>query len=147
MDPISIAASVLAIATAAEQTRRALDRVRTALKTLPGRLSALNNQVTDLEVLLRQIASLMASRNDHPELVTTEAQDRIRDVIRRADVLLQELRDLSAKVEKAGDGHSRMGSIQRSRAWQRHLPRLHEIQDELSDLKSTINLLLGTSNS
>lgn len=147
MDPLSITAGVLAVVTAAGQTRRALERVRTALKAMPGRLSALNNQVADLEVLLRQIASLMASRDQHPELATAEAHDQIRDVVSRATALLQELRELSAKVERSGNSQSRIGSIQRARTWQRHLPRLHEIQDGLTGVKSTLNLLLGASNS
>jgi len=75
MDPLSVTAGVLAIITATEQTRRALDRVRSALKAMPGRLSALNNQVADLEVLLHQIVSLMASHDEHPELARPEAHN------------------------------------------------------------------------
>jgi len=147
MDPLSITTAVLTIITAAEQTRRALDRVRTVLKAMPGRLSALNNQVVDLEVLLHQIVSLMESHDQHPELARPEAHSQIQDVVHRAGALLQELRDLSARIEKAGDGRSRLGSVQRARAWQRYLPRLHEIQDSLTGVKSTLNLLLGASNS
>lgn len=147
MDPLSITTAVLTIITAAEQTRRALDRVRTVLKAMPGRLSALNNQVADLEVLLHQIVRLMESHDQHPELARPEAHSQIQDVVHRAGALLQELRHLSAQIEKAGDGQSRIGSIQRARAWQRYLPRLHEIQDDLTGVKSTLNLLLGASNS
>jgi hypothetical protein len=38
-------------------------------------------------------------------------------------------------------------SMQRMRAWQRHLPRMHGIQDQLSQAKTTLNLLLGASHS
>ncbi|KAK3900475.1 ankyrin repeat-containing domain protein [Staphylotrichum tortipilum] len=140
MDPLSIAAGVLAV-TAAEQTRRALDRVRTALKTIPGRLSALNNQVADLEVLLRQIVSLMASRDQHPELATAEAHNQIRDVARRASGSLRELRDLSAQIEKSGNSQSRIGSIQRARTWHGYLARLHEIQDGLTVMRLRLDLV------
>lgn len=62
MDPLSISASVIAIATLAAQNCSALSDLRSICQNLPGRLHAVNNEVADLNFVLLQISLLFNDR-------------------------------------------------------------------------------------
>jgi enamine deaminase RidA (YjgF/YER057c/UK114 family) len=66
MDPISVTASVIAVATLAAQIAAALSDLRTLCKQLPGRLHALSNEVSDVEVVLIQVAKVIEERSCSP---------------------------------------------------------------------------------
>jgi enamine deaminase RidA (YjgF/YER057c/UK114 family) len=57
MDPLSVTASVIAVATLAAQITSALSELRTLCKQLPGRAHALSNKISDIEVFLVQVAN------------------------------------------------------------------------------------------
>jgi hypothetical protein len=62
MDPLSITASAVTVATLAASTCRAFADLRALCKSLPGRLHALNNEVADIEVVLIQVATVFDER-------------------------------------------------------------------------------------
>lgn len=59
MDPLSAAASVIAIATVAGQVGKAFAELRKDCSELPGRLHALSNEITDIEFVLHQVAAVL----------------------------------------------------------------------------------------
>jgi len=68
MNPLSITASVITVASLAASTGRAFSDLRALCKTLPGRLHALSNEVTDIELILYQVASVLEKRASDPVL-------------------------------------------------------------------------------
>ncbi|KAK7957231.1 uncharacterized protein PG986_006453 [Apiospora aurea] len=60
MDPLSIAASVTALATLATQICSVISQLRSLCKSLPGRLHALNNEVADFELLSGPLSNAAA---------------------------------------------------------------------------------------
>ena len=56
MDPLSAAASVIAVATVAAQTCEAFSKLSGLHKAIPGRLHVLKNKVVDIELVLHQVA-------------------------------------------------------------------------------------------
>jgi hypothetical protein len=66
MDPLSIIASVLTLATAAAQIGTAISRLR-HFGEVPGKIYALKNEVSDLEVVLRQIGQALKQKSLAPD--------------------------------------------------------------------------------
>ncbi len=62
MDPLSLAASVITVATVATQPWNAFLKLRGLHKAIPGRLHALNNEVVDIELVLHQVAVVIRKR-------------------------------------------------------------------------------------
>jgi hypothetical protein len=62
MDPLSIIASSIAVATLAASTCEAFSNLRALCKSFPGRLHALNNEVADIEIVLIQVAKVVEER-------------------------------------------------------------------------------------
>ena len=66
LDPLSITTAILGIGTVAASTSRAFQELRELCKTLPGRLHALSNEVSDIELVLYQVASVVESELEIP---------------------------------------------------------------------------------
>lgn len=65
MDPLSITAGVIAVATLAVQTSNTFNELRKLCRRLPGRIHAVNNEVSDLELNLLQVASLLEEQSSY----------------------------------------------------------------------------------
>ena len=59
MDPLSVTAGIIAVAGLAAKSGLAFHNLRTACKSLSGRLHALSNEVVDIELVLRQVAPVV----------------------------------------------------------------------------------------
>ncbi len=90
MDPLSIAAGAIAVATLAAKTCSALADLRSLCRSLPGRLHALNNEVADLQLVLFQLASLIKERACLPE----SGQSTIPHLLKQAETRLIELESI-----------------------------------------------------
>lgn len=73
MDPLSITAGIVSVGTVAASTARAFKELRELCKTLPGRLHALSNEVSDIELVLYQVASVVEKRTGDSALKEEEA--------------------------------------------------------------------------
>ncbi|KAG8625551.1 hypothetical protein KVT40_005952 [Elsinoe batatas] len=131
-DPISIAASVITLAAAAAQISKALSRLR-AFGELPEQIHSLKNEVTDLEVVLRQIGHRFQQR-----IVAPAIEDApLRKMLSRTKVQLGSLADALERVATAcADG--KVNLIGRS---------FKSLHGELQAIKASFNLMLSTSNS
>ncbi|KAL8958300.1 MAG: hypothetical protein Q9193_004614 [Seirophora villosa] len=143
MDPLSIVASVIAVAGLAASTSRAFHELRSLCKTLPGRLHALSNEVADFELVLHQVRIAFEERSTDP--LFKDHASSIPKVLQGADRKLEELRAIVQKFSR---------SCRRGRApfigaltWRKDLPKLQALQEDIRTIKCNLNILLGASNS
>lgn len=141
MDPLSAAASVIAVATFAAQICSALADLRLLCQHLPGRLHAVNNEVADLELVLFQVAALIKERACLPE----SKQSAVPHLLKQAQIKLVQLKSIvdrlsitcrNAKIPIVG-----------ASAWRREQRKLEELQEDIRTVKCSLNVMLGTSNS
>ena len=140
MDPISLTASIIAVAA---KTGRAFYDLRSACKSLPWRLHALNNEVVDLELVLHQVAALAEKRAQDPDFV--DQQYNIPRLLKQAQTKLDELRRIVEKLTRLPK-RSRI-PLFRVAAWRIEQPLLLALQEDLKTVKCSLNILLGASNS
>ncbi|KAI1880790.1 hypothetical protein JX265_001030 [Neoarthrinium moseri] len=143
MDPLTIATSVVALASLAAKVGHLIGELRENYTSLPGRLHALGNEVEDLRVVLHRVASLS---NDRERLkLDTDEESNIPDLIRRGEEKLLTLEEiLGALVVTAS---KKRELLFRSLQWRREQSRIASIQDDIKRVKSNFNILLGVSNS
>jgi Fungal N-terminal domain of STAND proteins len=141
MDPLSITASLLAIATLAAQTGAAFHRLRETCNALPGRLLALVNEVADLEAVLREVAHLTHDRRR--DLLGKSSY--ISQLLSQATSKLTELKGLVDKLDKAC-AQTKIPLV-KARAWRKAQSKLLHLQEGIKTIKSSLNVLIGASNS
>ncbi|KAJ5715265.1 ankyrin repeat containing protein [Penicillium malachiteum] len=141
MDPLSFTASLLAVATLAASVTTALSNLR-HVGELPGRLHAINNEVTDLEVILRQIGSKFTETHSSP---LRGNPNSLLDVLRRAESKLRELDAIVARLMRSCVRNGKF--LVRAKVWMTEKPKLQAFQEELHDIKATLNLILGLVHS
>ena len=94
MDPLSLTASVIAVATLASQIAGAVADLRNLCKHLPGRLHALGNEVSDMELVLREVAKVSEERS-HASFSTAETdQTTIPQLVKKAETSLNEVKTI-----------------------------------------------------
>lgn len=96
MDPLSFAASIIAVAGLAAKTAQIFDDLRVSCKPLPGRLHALSNEVSDLELVLRQVALVVEERTNDP--ILKDQQCHIPQLMKQATSKLEELRAIVQRL-------------------------------------------------
>ncbi|RHZ48189.1 ankyrin repeat domain-containing protein [Aspergillus thermomutatus] len=141
MDPLSISASIIAIATLAGQTCSVLSDLRALCQSLPGRLHAVNNEVADLNLVLLQLSSLIDDRACLPE----SELSAIPHILKQANKKLVEIKTIVDQLS-AACRVSRM-AVFRAHAWKKEQGRLQTLQEDIRTVKANINIILGTSNS
>ena len=139
MEPLSLAASVIAVATLAGTTAKGFIKLRALHKDVPGRVNALHNEVTDLELVLRNIAAVVPERPD-----LTDAELAIRQLLERSRTGLKELGNVVGRLDLAIRKRVR---IFQGLSWQKEHAHLETLQKELNSTKCSFNVLLGASNS
>ena len=140
MDPLSAAASVLAVATIAAQVGAAFAELRKDCSELPGRLHALYNEVTDVKFVLHQVAAVLEERNslsdiDKASIPTLLGQAR------------KKLKDLKEILDRLNGSCTTRRILSRASAWRKWQPKLQALQNDIRAVKCSLNILLGASNS
>ncbi|KAJ5776449.1 uncharacterized protein N7511_001460 [Penicillium nucicola] len=138
-DPLSPVASVIAIATAASQICKAISRLR-AFGQVPYRVYVLRNEVTDLEVVLRQVAQAIEQNSSTPGLKETS----LKPILARTKDILLKLATSLEHVSKACNGGK---FINRANIFLKETELFQGFQDDIRTMKSNLTLILGTSNS
>lgn len=92
MDPLSISASVITIAALASHIATAFSDLRTLCKRLPGRVHALSNEVSDLEVVLIQVAKVVEERSCSPIPTAETDYTTLPQLLTQAEEKLTELK-------------------------------------------------------
>lgn len=137
---MELAASVIAVATLAGTTAKAFVRLRELHKGVPGRLCGLQREVTDIEVVLRNVAAAIKERADLP--IPDRSTADIPPLIERAETSLEELKAIVEQVE--ADIQKNI-PIARGYIWRKRQSELQGIQGEIRSVKSSLNTLFGAS--
>lgn len=143
MDPLSVSASMIAVITLTEQCAKAFSRLRNLCKTLPGRLHALNDEVTDVNAVLADIAALLEERGGHS--IPHDEQRSLAPVVTQLTENLTELRSIVDAVT-VSCSQTRIPIVQ-ARAWSKVQEKLSNLQEDIKNAKSRLNVLLSASNS
>ncbi|KAK0701881.1 ankyrin repeat-containing protein-like protein [Lasiosphaeria miniovina] len=143
MDPLSIATGVVAVATVAAQVCNILAEIRRDWDSLPGRIHALNNEMQDFNAVLHQIAIVAEekrlSAQDGHAAPTLLAQ------LARGKTALLDLKTILERLLSAG--LKKREAIPRVMMWRTEQRRVLSLQEEIKQVKSSMNILLGASNS
>lgn len=142
MDPISIAASAITVATLAARTCQAFAELRSLCKTLPGRLHALSNEVTDINVVLIHVATIFKERAC---AIDDEQQQTISRLLERAGSKLEDLHRITQDLITACD-RAKLAVLQ-AHTWRKEQPKLKSLQEDIKTIKCSLNVALGASNS
>ena len=143
MDPLSLTASVIAVATLAAKTCTTFAKLRGLHKAIPGRLHALNNEVADIELVLYQVAAVVRERE---VLQSREReQEDIEHLVEQAKTKLDELR---AIIDRLCDTciDTKLSPF-RGYRWHKEQERLQGLQNGINSVKCSLNIILGASNS
>ena len=141
MDPLSIAASAMTVATLSSQICSVFGELRVLCRSLPGRLAAINNEVADLEIVLYEVASLVQSRATLPD----SEQSPLPHLLKQANVKLSELQSIVARLRiSCRDATYPLLTANMLRKEQ---GPLQSLQEDIRSIKCNLNILLGASNS
>ncbi|KAF1998333.1 hypothetical protein P154DRAFT_249135 [Amniculicola lignicola CBS 123094] len=141
MDPLSITASAIAVATLASHICTAFGELRLLCNNLPGRLAAVNNEVADLEIVLYEIASLVEKRAALPD----SKQSPLPHLLKQANKKLDELQVVVARL-RASCRDARYPLLTANMLRKEQGP-LRSLQEDIRSIKCSLNVLLGASNS
>lgn len=141
MDPVSLTTSAVGLVAFATRVCTAISSLRSLCKTLPGRIHAVSNEVADFELVLLQLAGLLETRRQLPE----SKYSAMPHLLKQARVKLTELESIIHKLIRVRQ-NSRM-PITIVKAWRNEQARLKELQDDIRSVKSSLNIMLGASNS
>ncbi|MCJ1372457.1 hypothetical protein MMC20_003681 [Loxospora ochrophaea] len=142
MDPLSLAASVIAVATVAAQTCKAFLRLRALHKAIPGRLHALNNEAVDVEIVLYQVATVIRERESLASTIPSidNEQEHIKHLLKQA---YSKLNELKAIVNRLCDSCANSKPFDfRGYKWQKEQDRLQALQNDIKSIKCNLNIIL-----
>ncbi|KAK1492431.1 ankyrin repeat domain-containing protein [Colletotrichum abscissum] len=143
MDPLSISAGIIAITTVAAQVANLLAGIREDWDSLPGRMHALSNEIQDFNVVLQQVAIAVKERRVSGQDAYGEST-LLPLLIRGNNVLV----DLKAILERLlATGTKKKEAISRVLMWRREQGTVSSLQEQIKQVKSSLNVLLGASNS
>ncbi|MCJ1308975.1 hypothetical protein MMC25_002630 [Agyrium rufum] len=143
MDPLSLTASIIAVAGLAAKTSQAFCTLRETCKTLPGRLHALRNEVTDIQLVLHQVASVCKKRAHDPDVAAQGFA--VQHLINQAEKKLEDLNAILLTLTRIC-ATNRIPLL-RVHKWRKDQPLLQALQEDIRSIKGNLNIVLGASNS
>ena len=134
MDPISLTASIIAILGAGGTIARGLGKIR-RLKNAPDVLLQLNNEVTDIHLLIQSVEELSQQWTHQPS-TSNRQRDMVCIALSRAKDSVLELEKLIAYTltEETNTG----AEVDRS-AWVRNLDRIKETKNSIRAAREDLN--------
>lgn len=168
MDPLSLAASIIAVIQTATKTASALQDLKELWSMdLPGKLSSMNNQVADLKMVLGQMeamTSTVIAKGNQKDIETEEAQhvdnvdppflsplqvQNVQNILKYCDENLENLRAIIKKINtpnNTGIPHSRFRQLKAVHSWRQHLPELNDIHARITGFKASLNVIIGRTS-
>jgi hypothetical protein len=142
MDPLSVAASSIAISQAVTGGLNILQTLHQA----PAEIHSLMNDISDLRVVIQEIHKTLSHFADSNDASVNSFQG-LRELFDRANSKLVELNQIvRLKLIPGNESGERRPSLTRIR-WLREKPRVRKIQKELTELKLSIGTLFGAATS
>ncbi|KAL9084863.1 MAG: hypothetical protein Q9159_004984 [Coniocarpon cinnabarinum] len=140
MDPLSIGASVIAILQLSASTTKAFRNLRSLCKNFPGRLHALNNEVSDIDLVLHEVAHVARARTTHSAIPLDDST--LQRLLQQAYQKLDEIRIVVLRLTEVSE--QARPSLFTAHAWKKNQPRLQTLQEELQAIKCSLNIILGS---
>lgn len=140
-DPLSVVASVVALATAAAHISKGISRLR-HFGEVPGRVYALKNEISDLECVLRQVGHALEQKS----LAPVNEQGSLEQILARTKGHLADLAKALERVANAFAG-GKCKIISKSAIWWKEKALFQGFQEEIRSVKASLNLMLGAANS
>jgi hypothetical protein len=140
MDPLSITASVL---TVAGTIVKALEKIQ-ILHHAPDEFQALVNEVSDIQVILGEIETVLQERSVHavPGHVPDTALSRLLERAKDTLLVLQTLIDDRLVGSPSGTGGRKVAKF----TWLRERSRVKDIQENLHILRQNLAVALANLN-
>lgn len=146
MDPLSIVAGAIAVATLAAQTANAFAVLSAMCNALPGRMHALKNEVADIELVLNQVAKVFKERAASP--IAETDQVNIPQLLKQARNKLTQLKSLVEHLTKViNKANMKFTPFVGAYAFKKEQARLVSLQEDIRIVKCSLNIMLGASNS
>ena len=131
MDPLSITAGIISVLSASGTIAGGLSKIR-GMKRAPNALLQLNNEVTDLQLLVQAIDELYRPHN----ATTAIQQEVVCSALERAKLTVLELEKfIGYTLTKETDVGTKVDRV----SWFRHHDRVREIRDTLRCVRSDLN--------
>lgn len=145
MDPLSIAASLIALIGAAEKIAVGIDKLA-SLRNAPASVLALNNELSDLRLVLREVEPLIekhydAIASERTTPVPAPGDSTLLRSIQRAKVKLVELESIVQNRLMV-----RMG-VKDKLAWTFEQDKVVKAKDDLRTARLNITAALGVATS
>jgi hypothetical protein len=137
MDPLSVAASCIAVATLAANVGSTLMKLRV------GNVQAMKNQVTDLGGVLRHVAVVLRERQQNN--ITDESLALLQHHLAQTESKLKEVDCLLIHI--IGPPNNPRKSVGKAAIWLKEKGKLQSLQQDLRVLKSNLNMAMGSSHS
>ncbi|KAF3938176.1 hypothetical protein ABW19_dt0201495 [Dactylella cylindrospora] len=141
MEVVGLVASIITLAEAAGNIGKAISRLR-AFGDVPQQVYALKNEVSDLEVVLRQVGKALESHT----LPANSDPETLEGVLVRTKTRLEELAKALERAAKASAGGRLYKVVGRSTIWWKWDTVFQKFQNEIREVKVALSLILGTSN-
>lgn len=139
MDPLSLTASAIAVATLAAQVGSTLTRIQ----NFPGRLQATKNELTNLGGVLPYIETVLAERKNAQ--VTDHSLDILHSLIAQIESKLRELERVLIRLQ--GLPSAPRKPIVVAANWMKERGNIQMIQEDLRAMKINLSMYQGTANS
>ena len=138
---VGLVASVITVAGFAAKVSKIISRAR-AFGEIPRQLYALKNEITDLEVVLRQMGDAI---QDNAQTPNTQTQS-LEQILERTKTHLADIaKSLERMVDTRETGNIKF--ISKSRILLKEKAIFQRYQDAIHGVKMTLSIMLGTSNS
>lgn len=141
MDPLSIIASVAALAEAAAQISKAISRLR-HYGEIPGKIYALKNEISDLEVVLHEIRDALEQKSLSPN----GTHGSLEQVLARTKSRLTDLAEALERIANSFEG-SKIKVFAKSAVWVKEREVFQTFRDDINSIKGTLSLMLNAANS
>ena len=139
MDPLSLTASIIAVLGAGGTIAKGLSKIR-RLKSAPDILLQLNNEVTDLHLLIRAVNELY-HRPTNLNPTSTLQEKVVCNALERAKYAVLELEKL---IEYVLTKQTARGTEVDTLAWSRVLDRVKEAKNNIRTARTDLNTIWTT---
>lgn len=141
MDPISIAASLAGLATAAHDIVKLIHRLRSLAK-LPQKIFALADDVSDLGAVLQEVSKVA----EEGSLVPDQSSPNLGHMIFRNQRLLERIA-LALKMFESELSKSKIKIVIKTALWDTADQTFAALRSEVEEAKTSLTILLGRTNS
>ena len=151
MDPLSLTASIIAIVGVGGQAAKAVRKLA-SLKEAPDLLLALNNEISDLSLVVSAIQDVFQRQQSSGVLFPNyragelSVDTSVTDTLRQAKEIVSKLEALYDRLNTSASGSSGSTTFNKV-TWLREQKRVRQMQKDLRSIRLKLAVVLGILNS